>query len=567
MLYAGPMAAPMALRLFIASPGDLQHERTCVRACIEEQTLAHAGGSLPQLTAVGWEDTSGAARRPQEVINEELRRCDYMIVLFKSDWGSPSGSPWGYTSGTEEELFTGLLALQDRDAPLRDVLLIFVSHRSPAAEVGALKDQLQRRHSMYYETVSGVDELRTTVKRRLMAWSEDSTAKQPRTIELIPSSGKDVLKADTDRREGLQLADMGLTDQAKSRLAAAAATGDPRAMLDFARFLFRIGEPELAELWNMKVIELSSSTPGGLFSVQAAEAYSNLGLIDRNQGDPSAAALRHRSALDLLTGDDVESKEKRADVLDALGLALQQAGDYSGALAAFHRSLEIRTALGDPIRIAQSEINLGRRLMNDKDLASASEYSASALERLYGTAPSALSANAHALDAQLHARRGEHATAVSQGQFALILNRQLGNRPGQAVALNLIAQSQLAKGDLDDATASAAECLEINKKIKNLAGQADAHHLLARVATRREDWVDAQAHLERELAIRHKSRSNPTRLAWIFVELVETRRQIGDTEGACRALADASETAPTNDPCLTEAIRQASRKLSEAGNA
>jgi len=26
-----------------------------------------------------------------------------MIVLFKKDWGSEPGSPWGYPSGTEEE--------------------------------------------------------------------------------------------------------------------------------------------------------------------------------------------------------------------------------------------------------------------------------------------------------------------------------------------------------------------------------------------------------------------------------------------------------------------------------
>lgn len=567
VLYADAVAGPMALRLFIASPGDLANERACVKACIEEVALAHTGTALPQLTAVGWEDTSGAARRPQEVINEELRRSDYLIVLFKSEWGSPSGSPWGYTSGTEEELFTGLLALQDRDAPLRDVLLIFVDNPAPATEIVALKEQLKRRHGIYYEVVNGIDELRATVKQRLKTWSEDSTAKHPRTVELTPSSGKDVLRADADRRDGLQLADMGFTDEARLRLEAAAATGDPRSMLDLARFLFRIGQPEQAELWNMKVIELSASTPGGLFSVEAAKAYSNLGLIDRNGGNPSAAVLRHRSALDLLSGSDVRSQETRADVLDVLGLALQDSGEYGLARAAFQESLTVRTSLGDPTGVAQSEINLARSFMNDSDLASASDHCAHALNQLEGTAPSGLLANAYALDAQLHARRGDHVKALSQGQLALTLNRQLGNLPGQAVCLNLLAQSQLKKGDLAEAAASAAECLRVNQDIRSLTGEAHAHHLLARVLVAQKQWTDAQDHFKSELALRQKGRPNPTRLAWTLVELSGALSQSGDTEGARRALVEAADHAPSDNERLQDVVREALQALSGDGSA
>lgn len=557
----------MALRLFIASPGDLQRERACVKACIDEEALAHIGSLLPQLTAVGWEDTSGAARRPQDVINDELRRSDYLIVLFKSEWGSPSGSPWGYTSGTEEELFTGLLALQDRDAPLRDVLLVFVESPSPATEITALKEQLRRHHAIYYETVNGVRELRTILKRRLKTWSEDSTAKQPRTVELTPSSGKDVLRADADRREGLQLADMGLTDQARSRLGSAAATGDPRAMLDYAQFLFRIGEPEQAKLWNRKVIDLSASRPGMIYSVESAKAYSNLGLIDRNAGDPSASILRHKSALDLLTGSDVRSNETRAEVLDALGLALQQAGQYAEARAAFEESLEVRMPLGNPHLIVQSEVNIARRFMNASDLGSASEYCARALDRLEGAAPSALMANTYALDAQLHARKGDHVKAISQGNLALVLNRQLGNRPGQAVSLNIIAQSQLRRDEVDDAGSLAAQCLEINQAINSLAGEADAHHLLAQVSAARKNWIDARGHLEAELALRRKGRTNPTRVAWTLVELSKILYQTDDLEGVHRVLVEAAAHAPAEDERLQDAIQEATQKLIEVGKA
>ena len=52
---------------------------------------------------VGWERVRGTARRPQEAINELIAESHFLVALFKESWGSEPGSPWGYTSGTEEE--------------------------------------------------------------------------------------------------------------------------------------------------------------------------------------------------------------------------------------------------------------------------------------------------------------------------------------------------------------------------------------------------------------------------------------------------------------------------------
>ncbi len=62
----------------------------------------------------------GTVRRAQEAINELIAESHFMIALFKNAWGSTPGSPWGYTSGTEEELFTGLLELGQAEQPMRD---------------------------------------------------------------------------------------------------------------------------------------------------------------------------------------------------------------------------------------------------------------------------------------------------------------------------------------------------------------------------------------------------------------------------------------------------------------
>src|SRR5690348_4897030 len=50
---------------------------------------------------VGWEETIVGVGRPQELINEDLRQCDYAVFVLHDRWGSPTGG--GYTSGVEEE--------------------------------------------------------------------------------------------------------------------------------------------------------------------------------------------------------------------------------------------------------------------------------------------------------------------------------------------------------------------------------------------------------------------------------------------------------------------------------
>jgi integrase len=104
------MTDALPLRIFLASPGDIADEREVVRLCVDEHRERGKDQSSVAYEVVGWERVRGTARRPQEAINELISESHFLIVLFKGSWGSEPGSPWGYSSGTEEELFTGLLA-------------------------------------------------------------------------------------------------------------------------------------------------------------------------------------------------------------------------------------------------------------------------------------------------------------------------------------------------------------------------------------------------------------------------------------------------------------------------
>lgn len=88
-------------RVFLGSPGGLDDEREKFRKALEKFSLLHAARKDVMFHAVGWENTIGGAGRPQSLINEDLKTCDYAVFVFHDRWGSETGN--GCTSGTEEE--------------------------------------------------------------------------------------------------------------------------------------------------------------------------------------------------------------------------------------------------------------------------------------------------------------------------------------------------------------------------------------------------------------------------------------------------------------------------------
>jgi hypothetical protein len=88
-------------RVFIGSPSGLDEERKCFRCTLTRYTALHSEPRGVAFHPVGWEDTLGGVGRPQDIINEDLKRCDFVVFVLHDHWGSPTGS--GYTSGVEEE--------------------------------------------------------------------------------------------------------------------------------------------------------------------------------------------------------------------------------------------------------------------------------------------------------------------------------------------------------------------------------------------------------------------------------------------------------------------------------
>lgn len=224
-------------RIFLASPGDLGDERDVIRVCVDEHNARGMGESHVTYEVIGWERVRGTARRPQEAINELIGESHFLIALFKASWGSKPGNPWGYTSGTEEELFSGLLELGLAGQPMRDVRVAFLDHPAPADQIVQLREEMSRRRSIMYESIADIRELKEKLTERLEAWEAAAgSTKVPRHVDLFPSSGKDVLGAASCRLRGEQLVYLGQAEAGRAALKKAAGLGGPVEQLAYARF-------------------------------------------------------------------------------------------------------------------------------------------------------------------------------------------------------------------------------------------------------------------------------------------------------------------------------------------
>jgi hypothetical protein len=88
-------------RVFIGTPGGLDDERKAFRDVLQKYTESDAEPRGVMFHPVGWEDTIAGIGRPQELINEDLRQCDYAVFIWHDRWGSLTGN--GTIVGTEEE--------------------------------------------------------------------------------------------------------------------------------------------------------------------------------------------------------------------------------------------------------------------------------------------------------------------------------------------------------------------------------------------------------------------------------------------------------------------------------
>jgi tetratricopeptide (TPR) repeat protein len=452
-------------------------ERAAVRACVDEHKARREGVSNVTYEVIQWNRVRGTAQRAQEAINELIAESHFVIVLFKSAWGGEPGSPWGYTSGTEEERFTGLLELCQAEQPMQDIWVAFVDNPNPNERIVKLRQGIIGRHSVMFESITDVGHLKEKLTDRLESWEALEGTKIPRHVDLLPSSGKDVLRAANLRLRGVKLVELGQPDAGRASLKEAAALGGPVELLAFARFLRRDGDLNGAYVCTQKAIDYFVEG-GSLYSALAADAFSAQARVLSAQGRHNDAIGRLEHALTLLLADDAYAQAVRCRILDDLGLARRKVNDLSGARRNFEAALQVRREAGRDNEVCQSLINLARLEVADHELDTAAGYADEVIATLRGTLPSGLHANAEVLAAQVRLRQGRPDEGIPHAERALAVNRQIANRQGEAISLLVLAQCCREAGRRGEAEGHAQACLALNKSMGDEGGAGKAQWLL-----------------------------------------------------------------------------------------
>jgi len=454
-----------------------------VRTTIERYNESRRRRGEREYLIVGWEETRGTARRPQGQINELIASCEFMLVLFKKSWGSDPGSPFGYTSGTEEELFTGLLELGVAERPMEDIWLGFVDADCPAPEVTALRAQLNERHALLYETFSGDLEIDRKLSDRLDSWQNNAGDKTPRHIELLPQSGRDILGAAKLRHEGEAFIRLGRSDLGLEKLEAAASLGGPVEKIALAQALGRRGRLEEARGHVASAIDTILGSSIELNSTLAGDAFLAEAGILRREGSDVDAINRLGTILGELDSRAGGAWLTYARILDERGLALQRLDRLVEATADFTAAHRLRVEHGRPLDVAQSLVNLLRSKVRERDLEAADSFATSLLELLHGTPPSELHANAWTAVGQLRLRQGRAEEGIPLVRQALSLNEQTGSTSGVARSLQILTQCHRAIGDFEAARAYALRCVEVNESMGNNWGVEQARWQLSQIPT------------------------------------------------------------------------------------
>jgi hypothetical protein len=164
-------------RVFIATPGGLDEERQAFRKTLEAYSASDALPRGITFHPVGWEDTLGGIGRPQEMINEDLRHCDYAVFVWHDRWGSPTGN--GTMVGTEEEL--NLAEELYKTGQVRNIAVFFKKvdesrKRDPGPQLQQVldfKEKIEKEKRYLFKSYDQPDTFRDELRKHLAQWLRD----------------------------------------------------------------------------------------------------------------------------------------------------------------------------------------------------------------------------------------------------------------------------------------------------------------------------------------------------------------------------------------------------------
>jgi hypothetical protein len=183
------------IRVFIASPGDLDVERKVFRDAIDELNKIKCSQMGLHLEPLGWEDTLPGKGRPQEIINDDIRRCDLFVLMLWKWWGTPPGL---YSSGIEEEFH---ITRQLNNTTGKPQILLYFKNvpKEMMADPGkqlqqvlVFRKQIEEERSFLFKPFHDSFEFERLIRLHISRWLDEKEpfAPAPDKIEITPDIEK-----------------------------------------------------------------------------------------------------------------------------------------------------------------------------------------------------------------------------------------------------------------------------------------------------------------------------------------------------------------------------------------
>ena len=163
-------------KVFIASAGGLDEFRSAFREIVEHYNSTEAYHRGYMFMPVGWEDTTTGFGRPQALINEDLKQCDFSLFMFRNRWGTPPSVNGPHSSGTEEEW--ELATEMRRQGLMRDIqgcFFPFLPCNTPEemaqrTRVAAFKQKLENERQFFFKSLRQESDFRDWLRTQLSHW-------------------------------------------------------------------------------------------------------------------------------------------------------------------------------------------------------------------------------------------------------------------------------------------------------------------------------------------------------------------------------------------------------------
>lgn len=506
-------------KVFVASTNNLAKERAQFREIIRKYNEEEGIYNGVQFFPVYWEKISGGIGRPQELINIDLDKCDFMVLILWDTWGSASGNAL-YSSACEEE-FERAVANVD-SGKMKDILVLFKDidnkrMKDPGKELQKVLDfrnRLISEMTIMFKPYKNLTELSNVLRPQLRAWirnhhsvSTNRSAAHERWqfspfhnkhIEHIPFPGEVINNNIIDRlnaiKEQCDIGDCKVSVESIETMYTGliSESKDITAMNDYAKFLYRIGNLSAAEKWYKVIIDTSIADNNiGWVS----RSYANLAIIAKSRGDLDESQRLLVTSLDYNTR--LKHKAGMADNLRHLAKVKTLKGQLDSALHDANNALTIFTEIEYKPGLADTYSDLGiiYRIWCRFEMSMSNYEKALALNKELDR--KSCQADNYLRMGTLHRLAGELDIAERYFHQALSINETLCRKHGIARDLGHLGLVYLDKDDFEKAKEYLIDAQGISEEINDKECSAKNYCSLSKLFLSINDIDQAKIYLEK----------------------------------------------------------------------